>query len=144
MLGKWMKEKGLVHQLVSPDAHGHIGIAENKIKTLNDRMRVVMVSSGAPPNLCFHAIEMVNGFLNRTTRKDMLSPLESVGGESHLSSYPKADFGQLTVTVELEKARKDRTSRHISCVYLGPDWSSYDGSVLLRIDNGRIIHRRTV
>ena len=144
MLGKWMKEKGLVHQLVSPDAHGHIGIAENKIKTLNDRMRVVMVSSGAPPNLCFHAIEMVNGFFNRTTRKDMPSPLESVGGESHLSSYPKADFGQLTVTVELEKARKDRPSRHISCVYLGPDWSSYDGSVLLRIDNGRIIHRRTV
>ena len=144
MLGDRMKREKLVHQLVSPDAHGHIGIAESKIKTLNDRMRVLMVTSGAPPNLCFHAIEMINGFINRTAQTGMPSPMESAGGESHLSSYPKADFGQLAVTVELTKVRKDRPSRHIECVYLGPDWSSFDGCVLLRIDNGKVIHRRTV
>ena len=74
MLDGWMKENGLVQQLVPPDAHGQIGIAESKIKSLNDRMRVLMVASGAPPNLAFHAIEMVNGFANRTTHKGSPSP----------------------------------------------------------------------
>ena len=144
MLGKWMKLRGLVHQLAPPDAHGQIGIAENKIKTLNDRMRVLMVSSGAPPNLGFHAIEMVNGIMNRTAHKGLPSPMEATGGEGKAAPYPKADFGQLAITVEPVKAPKNRPSRHIECAYLGPDWDSYDGCLLLRIDNGKVIRRRTV
>ena len=143
MLGKWIKNNGLIQQLAPPDANGQIGIAEGKIKSLNDRMRVLMVGSGAPPNLSFHAIEMINGFANRVGRKGLPSPLEATGGSGSTAPYPKADFGQLAITVEVMKAPKNKVSRHIECVYLGPDWNSFDGCILLRIDNGRIIHRRT-
>ena len=143
-LSKWFEQKGIVHERTAPYTPQQNGVAERLNRTLNDRVRSMLIDSGVPLDLWAEAMFTANYIRNRSPASGVTrTPWEMFYGVfpdvSHLRVFGAKAFVQVP-----QQLRRKLDVRSQEGMFVGYEPNSKAYRVLLNGSRKIVISRDVI
>jgi hypothetical protein len=132
---KYLRQKGIKHELTTPDTPQHNGVAERMNRTLLDKVQAMLLNAKLPESYWYDALQYVVHIHNVTPTRALhdQTPEEAwSGNKPDVSSLHV--FGSRAFVHIPDKHRTKLGAKSLVCTLLGyaPQWKAY-----------RLVHRPT-
>jgi hypothetical protein len=116
----YLSEKGVQHEVTTPDTPQHNGVAERMNRTLLDKVRSMLQDAALPESYWYDALEYAALLHNVTPTRalDGITPEESWSGNKPDVSRLRV-FGARAFVHIPEKQRSKLAARSLTCTFLG-------------------------
>ncbi|HEX4706357.1 MAG TPA: reverse transcriptase domain-containing protein, partial [Candidatus Udaeobacter sp.] len=116
----FLRERGIKHEVTTPETPQHNGVSERMNRTLLDKVRTMLYDSSLPPSYWYHALEYAVLLHNISPTQALpdVTPAEAWSGNkpdvSHIRVFGSKAF------VHIPDSQRDKLSaKSLTCVFLG-------------------------
>jgi transposase InsO family protein len=119
-LGKYLEEKGIKHEITTPETPQHNGVAERMNRTLLDKVRAMLLDAGLPESYWYDALEYAALLHNVVPTRALgdMTPEEAWSGNKPNVSRLRV-FGARAFVHIPDTHRSKLAAKSLVCTFLG-------------------------